>query len=170
MKNNNIAMMTDFYEFTMANGYFENDLKDKIVCFDMFFRRNPDNAGFAITAGLEQLIQYIKGLRFDKEDIESRSNARVDFKMQLQEQFKYPIVLITTQKYFKMNDEERKMLYKWKNGSRSIKIIDEKPYILATTTIDEDAFWNSENVTIYTPAGSYAESFAIENNIPYVNQ
>ena len=40
----------------------------------------------------------------------------------------------------------------------------------ATTTIDEDAFWNSENVTIYTPAGSYAESFAIENNIPYVNQ
>ena len=38
------------------------------------------------------------------------------------------------------------------------------------TTIDEDAFWNSENVTIYTPAGSYAESFAIENNIPYVNQ
>ena len=93
--------------------------------------------------GLEKIANY-KGLtdrcyfmRFDKEDIESRSNARVDFKMQLQEQFKYPIVLITTQKYFKMNDEERKMLYKWKNGSRSIKIIDEKPYILATTTIDE---------------------------------
>ena len=40
----------------------------------------------------------------------------------------------------------------------------------ATTTIDEGAFWSSENVTIYTPAGSYAESFAIENNIPYVNQ
>lgn len=66
----NLSMLVDFYEFTMANGYFENDLKDKIVCFDMFFRRNPDNAGFAITAGLEQLIQYIKGLRFDKEDIE----------------------------------------------------------------------------------------------------
>ena len=50
----NLSMLVDFYEFTMANGYFENNLKDKIVYFDMFFRKNPDNAGFAIVAGLEQ--------------------------------------------------------------------------------------------------------------------
>ena len=66
----NLSMLVDFYEFTMANGYFGNNLKDKIVYFDMFFRKNPDNAGFAITAGLEQLIEYIKGLKFNKNDIE----------------------------------------------------------------------------------------------------
>lgn len=66
----NLSMLVDFYEFTMANGYFENNLKDKIVYFDMFFRKNPDNAGFAIVAGLEQVIEYIKGLNFTKSDIE----------------------------------------------------------------------------------------------------
>lgn len=66
----NLSMLVDFYEFTMANGYFENNLKDKIVHFDMFFRKNPDNAGFAIVAGLEQVIEYIKGLNFTKSDIE----------------------------------------------------------------------------------------------------
>ena len=66
----NLSMLVDFYEFTMSNGYFENNLKDKIVYFDMFFRKNPDNAGFAITAGLEQVIEYIKGLNFNERDIE----------------------------------------------------------------------------------------------------
>lgn len=66
----NLSMLVDFYEFTMANGYFKNNLKDKIVYFDMFFRKNPDNAGFAIVAGLEQVIEYIKGLNFTKNDIE----------------------------------------------------------------------------------------------------
>ena len=66
----NLSMLVDFYEFTMANGYFENNLKDKIVYFDMFFRKNPDNAGFAIVAGLDQVIEYIKGLNFTKNDIE----------------------------------------------------------------------------------------------------
>lgn len=66
----NLSMLVDFYEFTMSNGYFENNLNDKIVYFDMFFRKNPDNAGFAITAGLEQLIEYIKGLSFNEKDIE----------------------------------------------------------------------------------------------------
>ena len=66
----NLSMLVDFYEFTMANGYFKNNLKDKIVYFDMFFRKNPDNAGFAIVAGLEQVIEYIKGLNFTKSDIE----------------------------------------------------------------------------------------------------
>lgn len=66
----NLSMLVDFYEFTMSNGYFENNLKDKTVYFDMFFRKNPDNAGFAITAGLEQVIEYIKGLNFNERDIE----------------------------------------------------------------------------------------------------
>lgn len=66
----NLTMLTDFYEITMSNGYFEHGLKDKIVCFDMFFRKVPDNGGFAIMLGLEQLIDYIKNLSFDSEDIE----------------------------------------------------------------------------------------------------
>lgn len=71
MKNGlNLTMLTDFYEITMANGYFEHGLKDKKVCFDMFFRRVPDNGGFALMMGLEQLIDYIKNLNFDDEDIE----------------------------------------------------------------------------------------------------
>jgi len=70
MNKRNLALLTDFYELTMAHGYFEHGLKDKIAYFDMFFRSIPDNGGFAIMAGLEQLIEYLKNLRFDDEDIE----------------------------------------------------------------------------------------------------
>lgn len=66
----NLTMLTDFYELTMANGYLENGLKDKIAYFDMFFRTVPENGGFAIMAGVEQLIEYIKGLKFNDVDIE----------------------------------------------------------------------------------------------------
>lgn len=66
----NLTMLADFYEVTMANGYLENGLKDKIACFDMFFRKVPDNGGFAIMAGVEQLIRYLKNLRFTEKDIE----------------------------------------------------------------------------------------------------
>src|SRR5690606_5134373 len=55
---------------TMANGYFSNGMKDEIVYFDLFFRKNPDGAGFSIVAGLEQIIQYIKELKFYEEDIQ----------------------------------------------------------------------------------------------------
>lgn len=65
----NLTMLTDFYELTMANGYFLNGLKDKTAWFDMFFRRVPDKGGFAIMAGVEQLIQYLKNLRFSDDDI-----------------------------------------------------------------------------------------------------
>ena len=67
---NNYTMMTDFYELTMANGYFEAGKKDEICYFDVFYRTIPDQAGYAICAGLEQVIDYIKDLHFDKEDIE----------------------------------------------------------------------------------------------------
>ena len=66
----NYTMMTDFYELTMANGYFEAGKKDEICYFHVFYRTIPDKAGYAICAGLEQVIDYIKDLHFDKEDIE----------------------------------------------------------------------------------------------------
>ena len=66
----NLSMLTDFYEFTMGNGYFIHDFKDKIAYFDMFFRRVPDDGGFAIMAGVQQLIEYLKDLKFEDKDIE----------------------------------------------------------------------------------------------------
>ena len=66
----NLSLLADFYEFTMSQGYFENNLKDKTVVFDMFFRRVPDNGGYAIAAGLEQLVEYMKNLKFYDDDIE----------------------------------------------------------------------------------------------------
>ena len=70
MKRENYAMLCDFYEFTMSNGYFQNGFYKKNVYFDVFFRKVPDNGGFAIAAGLEQVIDYISELHFDSEDIE----------------------------------------------------------------------------------------------------
>ena len=66
----NLTMLCDFYELTMASGYFENGYKDRITYFDLFFRRCPDGGGFAIAAGLEQIVDYIKELRFEPADIE----------------------------------------------------------------------------------------------------
>lgn len=65
----NLTMLCDFYELTMGNGYFVSGMKDKIVYFDVFYRDNPDNGGYAIVAGLEQIVEYINNLRFDDEDI-----------------------------------------------------------------------------------------------------
>ncbi len=66
---NNLTLLTDFYELTMANGYFENGMKDQIAYFDMFFRSLPDKGGFAIMAGVEQLVDYLKNLRFEERDL-----------------------------------------------------------------------------------------------------
>ena len=65
----NYTMLCDFYELTMAHGYFEKGYRDRITYFDLFFRRCPDGGGFAIAAGLEQIIQYVQDLHFDPEDI-----------------------------------------------------------------------------------------------------
>ncbi len=72
MKNNNfnLTMLMDLYELTMANGVFTSDMRDTVTYFDMFFRRVPDKGGYAIMAGLEQLIEYMSDLHFDEEDIE----------------------------------------------------------------------------------------------------
>ena len=66
----NLTMLTDFYEITMANGYFANGFKDTIGYFDMFFRKVPDGGGFAIMAGVEQLVNYLSELSFTQEDID----------------------------------------------------------------------------------------------------
>ena len=66
----NLTMLCDFYELTMGNGYFNCEYKDRITYFDVFFRRVPDSGGFAIAAGLDQIIDYILDLHFDPEDIE----------------------------------------------------------------------------------------------------
>ena len=66
----NHTMLCDFYELTMANGYFQSDMAGQICYFDVFFRSVPDGGGFAIAAGLEQVIDYIESLSFDQEDID----------------------------------------------------------------------------------------------------
>lgn len=66
----NISMMMDLYELTMANGYFTQEQQGHRVAFDVFYRRNPDEGGFAIFAGLEQILQYLEGMRFEEADIE----------------------------------------------------------------------------------------------------
>ena len=66
----NMTMLCDFYELTMSNGYFRNGMKDRICYFDVFYRNVPDGGGFAIAAGLEQVIEYIRDLHFSDEDIE----------------------------------------------------------------------------------------------------
>ncbi len=66
----NMTMLTDYYELTMSQAYFDRGMKDKIAYFDLFFRKVPDGGGYAIMAGLEQVIQYLQALRFSDEDLE----------------------------------------------------------------------------------------------------
>lgn len=69
MNDANYTMLCDFYELTMGNGYFEKGYKDKVCYFDVFYRNVPDNGGFVIACGLEQVIDYIDNLHFSEEDI-----------------------------------------------------------------------------------------------------
>lgn len=66
----NCTLLCDFYQLTMGNGYFQTGKRDTIAYFDVFFRRVPENGGFAVCAGLEQIIEYIEGLHFDEDDID----------------------------------------------------------------------------------------------------
>ena len=65
----NYTMLCDFYELTMGSGYFQSKNANKILYFDLYFRAVPDGGGFAITAGLDQVIDYIENLHFDEDDI-----------------------------------------------------------------------------------------------------
>lgn len=69
MDNRKLELVTDFYEFTMSNGYFAKNMNNVNAYFDVFFREIPDNGGYVIFAGLEQIIEYIKNLHFESEDI-----------------------------------------------------------------------------------------------------
>ena len=65
----NLSLMTELYELTMANGFLENGKADEIAYFDLFFRKVPDNGGFAVFAGLSQIVDYIENLKFSEEDL-----------------------------------------------------------------------------------------------------
>ena len=69
-KEYNISILADFYEYTMAQGYFNENLENKITYFDIFYRNNPDSASYAIFSGLEHLVQILKSMEFNEEDIE----------------------------------------------------------------------------------------------------
>lgn len=73
----NLTMLTDFYEITMANGFLEHGLGNKTAVFDMFFRKVPDDGGFAIMAGVEQLVEYLRELHFTDNDIEYLRNKKI---------------------------------------------------------------------------------------------
>lgn len=66
----NMTMLTDLYELTMMNGYLQNEMKDRRACFDLFFRSVPESGGYAIMAGVQQMIDYLSDLKFEEEDIE----------------------------------------------------------------------------------------------------
>lgn len=70
MNERNLTLLTDFYELTMGNGYLANGMGDVVCCFDLYFRKIPDNGGFAVMCGLEQAIEYIRNLKFTEEDID----------------------------------------------------------------------------------------------------
>ncbi len=70
LKSRNLTLLTDFYELTMAGGYFECEHRDRTAYFDMFYRNNPDKGGYAIMAGVEQMLQYLTNLKFTNEDID----------------------------------------------------------------------------------------------------
>ena len=83
----NMTMLTDYYELTMANGYFEKGLRDQIAYFDLFFRTIPDGGGFAIIAGLEQVVRFLENIKFEKEDLDylrSRGHFSEEFLQYLQ--------------------------------------------------------------------------------------
>ena len=73
----NMTMLTDFYELTMANGYFETGIADDIAYFDLFFRKIPDGGGFAIMAGLEQVVDYLQNLKFSQKDIDYLESKKI---------------------------------------------------------------------------------------------
>ena len=77
MDKRKLELVTDFYEFTMSNGFFVKNLTNRIAYFDVFFREIPDNGGYVIFAGLEQIIDYVKNLKFNNEDINYLRNKSI---------------------------------------------------------------------------------------------
>lgn len=76
MDHRNLTLLTDLYELTMMQGYFKEKDANETVIFDMFYRNNPHGNGFAVCAGLDQVIEYIRDLHFDKSDIRISQKRR----------------------------------------------------------------------------------------------
>ena len=66
----NLTLLTDLYQLTMINGYFENNVHNDVVVFDMFFRKNACKGGYTIVCGIEQLVEYIENLKFSESDLD----------------------------------------------------------------------------------------------------
>lgn len=77
MDRQNLTLMTDLYELTMMQGYFKHKDRNETVIFDVFYRNNPLDSGYAISAGLKQVIDYIKNLHFSKQDIDYLSSLGI---------------------------------------------------------------------------------------------
>ncbi|NLN52410.1 MAG: nicotinate phosphoribosyltransferase [Clostridiaceae bacterium] len=73
----NMTMLTDLYELTMMNGYLQNKMKDRRACFDLFFRSVPESGGYAIMAGVQQMIDYLSDLKFEDEDIDYLESLQI---------------------------------------------------------------------------------------------
>ncbi len=73
--NRNLTLLTDFYELTMMQGYFERQMSERVV-FDLYYRKNPDGGGYSIFAGLEQAIEYVKNLRFDEDALDYLASTK----------------------------------------------------------------------------------------------
>lgn len=76
MDTRKLSLVTDFYEFTMSNGFFNKNMDNTIAYFDVFFRQIPDKGGYVIFAGLEQIIEYIQNLKFSKDEIDFLRNTK----------------------------------------------------------------------------------------------
>ena len=76
MKNKNITMMTDFYEFTMGCAYYKAGLKDEVAVFDAFYRKNPFKTGYGVMGGVDKIVDFIKNFHFTDEDIEYLRNTK----------------------------------------------------------------------------------------------
>ena len=77
MDKRNLELVADFYEFTMSNGYFAKNMANQTAYFDLFFRKIPDEGGYVIFAGLEQIIDYVKNLKFSDEDIDYLKSKKI---------------------------------------------------------------------------------------------
>ena len=77
MAKQNLTLLTDLYQLTMMQGYFKNKDQNETVIFDAFYRSNPQDSGYSISAGLDQVIEYIKNLHFDKEDIDYLASLHI---------------------------------------------------------------------------------------------
>jgi hypothetical protein len=152
----NKTLMTDFYELTMAQTYFDQDKKDEYVYFDIFFRKNPYNGGYTISGGLDNIIDYINNFHFEPNEIEylkGLGNFSDDFLEYLKD-IKF-IVLMVSEDVLLNRDKERPedcqmnercivLLNSFKRHNYDSKYIIDTSYISISDTINiienEDRF------------------------------